>query len=121
MKNKSFWNSLKNAFAGLKHCFVHERNFKIHLAAAVLAASLAIFLRVTVTELMFIIFAIFFVIVSEIFNTAVEAWCNMVSTEYNKYTKIAKDCAAAAVLVSAINAVIIGIVVFLPYIIAFAG
>ena len=114
MKNGNFRNSFKNALAGLKYCFANERNFKIHMVAAVLAAGLAVFLNVSKIEFMFIVFSIFFVIVSEIFNTAVESWCNMVSTEYNKYIKIAKDCAAAAVLVAAVNALVIGAIVFLP-------
>jgi len=118
MKSGNFWISLKNALAGIGYCFKNERNFKIHLCMAVLALGMAFFAGVNQTELLFIILAIFFVIVSEIFNTAVESWCNMVSMEYNKYTKIAKDCAAAAVLVSAINAAVIGAIIFLPKLIS---
>jgi len=114
MKNGNFLMSFKNALAGLAHCFKNERNFRFHILAAVLAVILAFFLKVSKEELMLIIFAIFFVIVSEIFNTAVESLCDMVSKDYNKYIKIAKDCSAAAVLMSAVNAVAVGVIVFLP-------
>ena len=114
MKSKSFRESLKHALSGLKYCVLNERNFKYHIAAAVMALALAILLGGGVTKLLFIVFAIFFVLCAEIFNTAVEAFCDMITEDYNKFAKIAKDCSAAAVLISAINAVVVGLIVFLP-------
>ena len=61
-----------------------------------------------------IIFAIFIVVITEAINTSIENLCNAVTMEQNDQIKKVKDIAAGAVLMSAITAVIIGLIVFLP-------
>ena len=61
---------------------------------------------------MFVYISIFFVIVSEMINTAIEKTVDLVTEEYNEKAKLAKDIAAGGVLISAINSVVIGILVF---------
>jgi diacylglycerol kinase len=64
---------------------------------------------------MFLIFAGGFVIVSEAFNTALEIDIDLTSSEYHPYAKDTKDVAAGAVLLSACTALIVGLIIFVPY------
>ena len=59
--------------------------------------------------------AIIFVIVAELFNTVIEHICDFIQPNYSKKIKIIKDISAAAVLISVLNAIIIGCIVFIPH------
>ena len=61
--------------------------------------------------------AIVMVISAELFNTAIETVVDMVSPQKNSQAKLVKDIAAAAVLVLAIGAAVIGIIIFGPKIV----
>ncbi len=63
---------------------------------------------------MILVLTIFFVIVSEFVNTAIEKLGDLYTKEYNEEVKKIKDIAAGSVTLSAISAVIIGIIMFLP-------
>ena len=106
--------SFKYAFNGLKILVKEEHNFRIHLLATVLVVAFGLYFRLNVTEWMAIIFAIGFVLVSEIVNTVFENLSDIVSPEFNKKIGKIKDVAAAAVLVAAFVAFAIGCFVFLP-------
>ena len=64
---------------------------------------------------LWLVLAITLVWISEAINTAIEYLCDVVSSEFSHSAKLAKDIAAAAVLIAAIAAVIIGVIVFIPY------
>lgn len=66
---------------------------------------------------MFLTFAIMLVFITEVVNTAIEETVNLVTKEFSPIAKIAKDVAAGAVVLSAINAVIIAILIFISKII----
>lgn len=117
MKNKGIAQSFKNAFNGLYRAVVEERNMKIHISAAIMVIILGMLFKLDTPRWLTVVFAIGLVFVSEIFNTAIELLTDMVTTEYSKQAKRVKDVSAAAVLVSAIISVIIGIIVFLGSII----
>ena len=89
-----------------------QRNMRIHflVAAGVLIAALAF--DVEKLELIALLIAICFVLVSEMINTAVEAAVDVASTSFDPMAKLAKDIAAGAVLISAVNAVAVGYLVF---------
>jgi diacylglycerol kinase len=78
---------------------------------------LGIYFNITKVEWMMIVFATGFVFVSEAFNTAIEIDIDLTSPNYHPYARDTKDVAAGAVLISAIMAVIIGLIIFLPYLI----
>lgn len=100
------------AAAGICHGF-NERNFRMHICAVLFVTWFALkFYELSRAEwaVLFLTFAA--VISAELFNTAVERLCDKVCPKKDELIKICKDCAAGAVLVCAIFAVIIGIVMF---------
>jgi diacylglycerol kinase len=109
------------ALAGLTHAFGTQQNFRIHavITACVIAAGIA--LRVTATEWAVLAITIGVVMQAELFNTALEAIVDKVSPERHDLARIAKDCAAAAVVVSALAAVGVGMAIFGPRLLALAG
>jgi diacylglycerol kinase (ATP) len=109
--------SFTYAFAGLKQFFQTQHNAIIHALATVGAVALGFLLSLTSAEWMFINIVIAMVWTAELFNTAIEALCDMVTLEKHPQIKFIKDVAAAAVLVSAIAAVVIGLIIFVPKIV----
>ena len=105
------------AFKGLFFLFKDQQNAWIHLFAAIGVVIVGFFLRLSTTEWLLVVFAIGFVFSAELFNSAIEEIVNLISPEYNKKAGMIKDLAAAAVLISAITAAIIGLIIFIPKII----
>ena len=89
-----------------------QRNLWIHFAVAVLVLVAAVGFGATKLELAVLLLAITFVLVAELVNTAVEAAVDVASTAFDPMAKLAKDIAAGAVLIAALNAVAIGYLVF---------
>ncbi|HHU90035.1 MAG TPA: diacylglycerol kinase family protein [Clostridiaceae bacterium] len=112
MKNKSIDQSFKNAFNGFCQAITDEHNMKTHVVAAIMVIALGILFNLDTPRWLAVIFAIGLVFASELFNTAIELLTDMVTAEYSKQAKKVKDISAAAVLVSAIISVIIGIIAF---------
>ena len=110
--------SFTYAFAGLKVLFKEEQNSWIHLFATFFAVLLGILLKISVLEWVAVVFAIGLVFSFEIINTSVENIANFICPEWDERIKRIKDLAAAAVLVSAITAAIVGLLIFLPKILA---
>ncbi len=102
------------AFNGIKHFIKTQHNSRIHLLITILVILAGYFLKLNTTEWCIIVFSIGFVFVSEAFNTSIEYLTDIISPDYNDKAKIIKDVAAAAVLISAITAVVIGLIMFLP-------
>jgi len=107
-------NSFKYAFKGIATMFLEEPNFRLHLAAGLLVVLIGVILGLSRFEWMLITVVIGFVIVSEIFNAAVERIADFVSPEHNKIVGITKDLCAAMVLVAAIVAAVVGLMIFIP-------
>ncbi len=110
---KSFGYALRGIWLVIKT----QRNFRIHLFAAVIAILAGLFFNLSHNEWAILILTIFAVFSAEAFNTAIEKIIDLVCPEYNKLAGEAKDIAAGAVLLTAIMAVIIGLIIFLPKII----
>jgi len=107
-------NSLKNAFIGLRYCFVTQRNMTIHAIVGVIVLISGLVLSVSVTEFLFLIAAVFLVLVAESFNTALEKTIDLYTRERNHLAQTAKDVAAGAVLLTSIFAVIVGVIILGP-------
>ena len=107
--------SFKNAFEGLIHCFRSQPNFRVHVIIALAVLIIALMLGLSQPEWLVLIFAIFLVFVAEMVNTAIESMTDLITIRFSQRAKIAKDVSAAMVLVAAAGAVIIGFVIFLPY------
>jgi diacylglycerol kinase (ATP) len=113
-----FWSAFHYAFSGLLYAARTQRNMRIHLfaAALVLAATLALHLqRIYVIAL---IITIAVVLAFELVNTAIEAVVDLMTVAHHPLAKIAKDCAAGAVLVAAFGAVVVGYLAFYEGILA---
>lgn len=111
---KARLRSFRYAFEGLNSFFTTQHNSIIHLVMTLLAFSAAVFYNVTANEAIAIALAIGFVWTSELFNTAIEKLADMILKEYHPAIKYIKDVSAAAVLLSAIAALITGAIIFLP-------
>ncbi len=106
--------SFNYAFNGLKIMLTEEHNSRIHLVAAILAALAGLLLKISPVEWALLAIVIGAVFISELFNSAIENLADHLSPERSEKVKKVKDLAAAAVLVSAVTAVIAGCLVFLP-------
>ncbi len=102
------------AFNGLKILFREEHNARIHLLAAVVVIIAGFCFHISILEWMVVVLAIGLVITMEIINSAIENMADFVSPERHEKIKKIKDLAAAGVLVSAITALIIGMIIFVP-------
>ena len=103
------------AFRGLFNLLRTQRNMRVHLAITAVVAALAAALGVSWCDWLFLVLAVALVLVAEALNTAVEALVDLVSPEKRPLAGRAKDLAAAAVLLAAFFAVVIGALVFLPH------
>lgn len=108
----AFLKSFKYAFMGVKYCIATQRNFRFHTFAALSAVILACRYGLSGIEKLVLAFTIAFVLISEMFNTALESVVDMTANGYNDYAKAAKDVAAGAVLISAVTAALTGIILF---------
>jgi diacylglycerol kinase (ATP) len=108
----SIFESFNIAFEGIIHVLRTQRNMRIHFAIAVGVLIAALGFDVTRLELIALLLAIAFVLIAEMLNSAVEAAVDVASTSFDPMAKLAKDVAAGAVLIAAVNAVAIGYLVF---------
>jgi diacylglycerol kinase len=103
------------AFSGLWYALRTQRNVRVHLAVATLAITLGIVLHISTVEYAMIFIAIASVFIAEMFNTVFELCVDLASPRYHPLAKRAKDIAAGAVLLSAMLAVVIGLLVLGPH------
>ena len=113
-KNPNFFQSLKNAVNGIFFVIKNGKNIKIQLVFAILAIIAGIVFKLSNIEFLILVLTIFFVLVSEFMNTAIENLCDLYTTEYNEKIKIIKDVGAGAVTLSAIASICVGVIMFLP-------
>lgn len=114
-KNKTFLESLKHALTGIRTVMEEERNMKYHVSFGVFAIILSFIFKLNQMEWLFILLAIFFVLVTEIINTSFENLVDLVTDRtYHELAKKVKDMAAGAVLLSAVFASITGMIIFIP-------
>ncbi len=106
--------SFKYAFRGVAELIHSTPNAKIHLVMAMLAIILGFSFAISTLEWIAIVIVIGLVIAVEAVNTAIEDITNLISKDYNQKIKRIKDIAAAAVLIVAISALVVGIIIFAP-------
>lgn len=106
--------SFKAAFSGLGHAFIHERNLQIELVFAVLAITGAFMLGFTSIEWALLVLIILIVMTFELINTAFEHLSDLQRPRLDPVVKVAKDISAAAVLLSSIGSVVVGVILFGP-------
>jgi diacylglycerol kinase (ATP) len=108
----SIFDSFNFAFEGVIHVLRTQRNMRIHFAVAAAVLLAAIATGVDRFELIALLLAISFVLITEMVNTAIEASIDVATTSFDPLAKLAKDIAAGAVLIATVNAVAVGYLVF---------
>ncbi len=111
---KKFIRGFGYAFNGICQAAVTQLNFRVHLACTLLVICAGCALHISLNEWLWIIFCVALVLMAELFNTAIEYLTDLVSPEYNKKAGLVKDFSAGAVLITAIGALAIGLIIFVP-------
>ena len=109
--------SISYALEGLWLMLSTQPNAWIHFVATILVISGGMYFEISRTDWAIVTITIVSVWVAETINTAFEYLCDVTNPDYHPVVKKAKDVSAAAVLISAIGAVIVGLIIFLPYIV----
>lgn len=112
MKIKKLIDSFNYAIEGLVYAVRTQRNMRIHMIAALLVLTASFFYDMTKVELLIVLLTITSVITAELFNTAIEFTIDATTNYYHPLAKIAKNISAAAVLLTAINALAVGYIIF---------
>ncbi len=111
--HNNFFKSFATARKGLSLAYKAQRNFRIHIIAAVIISALALLLRFDYVEFCLLFFAIGFVMVAELFNSVIEfALDAFYKNKYSRLVKMAKDMAAGGVLVATSISILIGLILF---------
>lgn len=112
MSDRPLLRSFNWAIEGIVYAVRTQRNMRIHLIAAVLVLGAAVYFKVSRTEFLVLLFTVTAVLLAELLNTAIEATIDLIAATYDPLAKIAKDVAAAAVLVASVSAIVVGYLVF---------
>lgn len=109
-------SSFKYAWQGVKYAFVTQRNFRIHTVMTTVALGLGFYLQATTVEMALISLTCAMVMVLELLNTALESVVDLtVKQTYHELAKIAKDCAAGAVLIASLASLLVAGFILLPH------
>lgn len=111
-KVKKLVDSFNYAIEGMIYTVRTQRNMKIHMVAALIVLSACFFYDLSKLELLILTITITMVLVCEMINTAVECAIDATTNYYHPLAKIAKNVAAGAVLITAINSVLVGYIIF---------
>jgi len=111
---KSRLKSFRFAFSGISSLLKNEHNARIHILATVAALATGIILKINLQEWCLLIIVIGLVFTAELLNSSLETIADAVDPEWNEKIRKAKDYSSAAVLISAIIAVIAGGLIFIP-------
>lgn len=114
MARNPIYVSILIALKGFILAIKHERSLRYHLFFAAVALFMSYWLGIDRIEWFFVITSIFIVFVAEIVNTAIEETIDLFVKGYSKKAAFAKDVSAGAVFAAALNALIIGAIIFLP-------
>ncbi|MCX6054590.1 MAG: diacylglycerol kinase family protein [Chloroflexi bacterium] len=111
---RSVFRSLSFALQGIRYIIKTQNNARFHLLATFLVLILSIYLHLNLTSWAIILFSVALVWITECFNTAIEKLFDLVHSDSHPIVKYGKDAAAAAVLISAILSVLLGILTLGP-------
>lgn len=109
--------SFKYAFQGIVAALKEEPNLKFHFLAGLLVIITSFILQISKQDWIIIILLIGFVVAVELTNTAIEAVVDGLTKDHHPAAKLAKDISAGAVLISALTAIVLGLMIFTPYLI----
>ena len=116
---KKFFNAVLFAAQGIRQFFSRERNGKIQIVFGAAAVVLGLTVSLSSFQWLLVLFCIGLVISLEMVNSAIERYCDLVTTDFHPGIKVIKDVAAGAVLVASITSLIIGLIIFIPALVQF--
>ena len=120
-KNENFPKSFKIALFGLKSAFKEENNFRTQFIIAVIVICFVIFFGLNSIEASIIFLTILVVLSMELINSQIEKFLDIIQPEHHPRVKIIKDFSAGAVLLSVMGSIVIGFLIFWPYVIKLCG
>jgi len=103
---------MKLALIGVMYLFLYHRNMRIIFLTGLAAFLLGIYLKLSAMELAVLCITVTLVFIAEIFNTAIELLIDISVRKYHTLVKLIKDIAAAVVLITSLNAVAVGYILF---------
>jgi diacylglycerol kinase (ATP) len=109
--------SFKNAISGIIYAIKTQPNFVVQVLVAFCVLILALVIKISQVELAILVFTIFLVLTAEMINTSIESVTDLVSDNWHKDAKIAKDVSAGMVLLTSIGAIIIAMIIFGKYLV----
>lgn len=112
MKNGNFLDALQNALNGIIYAITTQSNIKKQLVIAVAVMLISLFFDLNKAEFLCLMFTVVLIIVAEMINTAIETVVDLYTDLYHPKAKIAKDVGAGAVVLTAINALIVAYFLF---------
>lgn len=117
----SLGSAFANAAKGFAYSLASQRNMKIHLVVGIIAVALGFLFSITAVEWLAVVLCIVVVMALECVNTAIESVVDLVSPDYHPLAGKAKDCAAAAVFLAAIGAVVVEAIIIVPRLLSIVG
>ncbi len=114
---KKLITSFSYAVMGIRYAFTRDQNLRIHLFAALIVIAAGILLQVNAFEIGILGVMILLVMCAEMINSTIEQMVDLITTEHKKQAEIAKDVSAGMVLITVIGSVIVGALIFTPYLI----
>ena len=111
---KTFFISVGFALEGIKQFVFQNRNAKIQIVMAITAITLGLAVTLSSFQWMLVLFCIGLVISLEMINSAIEKYCDLVTTDFHPGIKTIKDVAAGAVLVASFISLVIGLIIYIP-------
>ena len=115
---KRVLRSFKFSFDGLKYAYLHEQSLILHVLVMAFIVSCGVFFKITPIQWVITLVMGALILVTELFNTSIEAVVDMVTEEFHPLAKVAKDTASAACFIADMMAAGMWLVVFVPKIIA---
>lgn len=115
MSDSRFVKSFIAAGKGLKLAFKTEHNFRLQILLALVVITLSIYFPLKNWEIIVVVLLVISVLVMELLNTALEYFTDLLKPRLHHYVHMIKDLMAAAVLLTAIGALVVGLIIFLPY------
>lgn len=117
IQHKKLGVSFKYAFEGIWYALRENQNLRIAFVGAVLVIIASIFFKVNNYEKGILGITILLVVCAEMINSAIEQMVDLITTEHRQEAKIAKDVSAGMVVLTLIGSIIVGLLIFTPYII----
>lgn len=109
---RRFARGFHHALEGILDAYRSQRHMRVHFVFMALNAILALLYKLTALEVAVLMLCMTLVVFAEMVNTVIEATLNMVTETYHPITRFAKDVAAGGVLITALNACVVGLCIY---------